>query len=146
MTDIMAAIGLVQMDRYEHMLKVRKDLFELYTNELKNKEWAILPFQKDEIRETSYHLYPLRLKGFTEEQRNEVIVMMAEKGIACNVHFIPLPLFTLYKNLGYKIEDYPNAYEVYANEISLPLYSTLTSENASYVVAELIKCVEKVRK
>lgn len=146
MTDIMAAIGLVQLKRYDNMLKIRKELFELYTKELENKEWAIIPFQKDEIRETSYHLFPLRLKGFTEEQRNEVIMMMAEKGIACNVHFTPLPMFTLYKNLGYRIEDCPNAYEMYANEISLPLYSTLTSENAGYVVTELIKCVEKVRK
>lgn len=142
MTDIMAAIGLVQLNRYEDMLKKRKAIFELYTDRLKDKEWAITPFQKDDIKETSYHLYPLRLKGFTEEQRNRVISDMAKKDIATNVHFTPLPMFTLFKNLGYKIEDYPNAYAQYANEITLPLYSILSLENAEYVVTELIKSVE----
>lgn len=142
MTDIMAAIGLVQLNRYEDMLKKRKAIFELYTDRLKDKEWAVTPFQKDDIKETSYHLYPLRLKGFTEEQRNRVISDMAKKDIATNVHFTPLPMFTLFKNLGYKIEDYPNAYAQYANEITLPLYSILSLENAEYVVTELIRSVE----
>jgi dTDP-4-amino-4,6-dideoxygalactose transaminase len=96
--------------------------------------------------ETSYHLYPLRIKGLKEEQRNEVIKTLAEKNIAVNVHFIPLPMFTLYKSLGYSIEDYPNAYEQYKNEITLPLYSTLLPEDAEYVAKELIKVVEKVNK
>lgn len=146
MTDIMASIGLVQLTRYEDMLKKRAKIFDIYTNVLKNKEWAITPFVKDENMETSYHLYALRIKGFTEEQRSEVIQMMAEKDIATNVHFIPLPMFTVYKNLGYKIEDYPNAYAQYANEITLPVYSKLSLEDAEYVVNELVKCVEKVMK
>ena len=144
MTDIHAAIGVEQLKRYEDMINKRKAIFELYNNELRDKEWAILPFIKDEIRETSYHVYPLRLRGFSEEQRNKVISLMGEMGIATNVHFTPLPMFTLYKKLGYKIEDYPNAYKMYANEISVPVYSILSLENAGIVVTELINCVNKV--
>ncbi|KEI02293.1 DegT/DnrJ/EryC1/StrS family aminotransferase [Clostridium botulinum] len=144
MPDIMAAIGLAQLERYDDMLKKRAAIFEVYTNILKEKEWAIIPEAKNDIMETSYHLYPLRIKGFTDEQRSEVITMMAEKDIAVNVHFIPLPMFTLYKNLGYDINNYPNAYAQYANEITLPVYSTLTLEDAEYVAKELVKYIEKV--
>ena len=145
MTDMQAAIGIVQLERYEKMLDIRKEIFALYDKALANKEWAILPFSKDDTKETSYHLYPLRLKGFTEAERGLVIQELAEMGIATNVHFIPLPMFTLYKNLGYKIEDYPNAYNQYANEITLPLYSTLSLEDADFVVKALINTVEKVK-
>ncbi|EES90766.1 DegT/DnrJ/EryC1/StrS aminotransferase family protein [Clostridium botulinum C] len=144
MPDIMAAIGLAQLERYDDMLKKRAEIFEVYTNILKEKDWAIISEAKNDIMETSYHLYPLRIKGFTDEQRSEVITMMAEKDIAVNVHFIPLPMFTLYKNLGYDIKDYPNAYAQYANEITLPVYSKLTLEDAEYVAKELVKCIEKV--
>lgn len=146
MTDMGAAIGLVQLTRYEDMLRKREAIFDTYTKVLVEKDWAIIPFKKDEIRETSYHLYPLRIKGFNEKQRSEVIKILAEKDIATNVHFKPLPMFTLYKNLGYKIEDYPNAYAQFCNEISLPVYSTLTLEDAEYVAKELVKAVEKVMK
>ena len=146
MTDIMAAIGIVQLERFEKMLGEREQINDIYNSILKDKEWAILPFKKDDISETNYHLYTLRLNGFSEAQRNDVIQMMGEKDIATNVHFMPLPMLTLYKNLGYKIEDCPNAFAQYANEITLPLYSILTPEDAEYVTAELIKCVEKVRK
>lgn len=145
MTDINAAIGLVQLSRYENMLKKRKTIFDIYTNALKGKDWAIIPFEKNDDKVTSYHLYPLRLRGFKEEKRNEVIRTLAEKNIATNVHFTPLPMFTAYKKLGYSIDDYPNAYSQYVNEITLPLYSTLLLEDAEYVVQELIKAVEKVR-
>jgi dTDP-4-amino-4,6-dideoxygalactose transaminase len=146
MTDIQAAIGLVQLKRYENMLKIRKNLFDIYNSKLKNEEWAILPFEKDSNGTvTSYHLYPLRIKGFKESQRDALIQMLADKGIATNVHFMPLPMFTLYKNLGYSIEDYPNAFAQYENEITLPLYSTLSAENAEYVVTELINCVNNIR-
>jgi dTDP-4-amino-4,6-dideoxygalactose transaminase len=144
MTDIMAAIGIVQLERFDEMRKIRKNIHEVYNKVLQEKEWAILPFAKEGNTETCYHLYPLRIKGFSEEQRNGVIQMMAEKDIATNVHFMPLPMLSLYKNLGYKLEDYPNAYGQYANEISLPLYSTLSIEDADYVVNELVNCVEKV--
>lgn len=145
MTDIMASIGIVQLERFDEMISVRKNIFEIYTKALEEKEWAIPPFQKKNGSETCYHLYPLRLKGFSEEERSLVIEKMAEKDIATNVHFIPLPMFSLYKNLGYKIEDYPNAFSQYENEITLPLYSTLSLEDAEYVVKELIKCVESVK-
>ncbi|MBE6044265.1 MAG: DegT/DnrJ/EryC1/StrS aminotransferase family protein [Clostridium thermopalmarium] len=146
MTDISAAIGLVQLERYEDMLSKRRAIFETYNRILGEKDWAILPFSKDENKETSYHLYLLRIKGFSEEQRNLVIKMLAEMDIATNVHYKPLPMFTLYKNLGYKIEDYPNAYAQYVNQITLPVYSILSLEDAEYVATELVKCVEKVLK
>lgn len=144
MTDMQAALGVVQLSRYEEMLGKRRAVFNIYNNALRDKEWAILPFMKDDMKETSYHLYPLRIKGFDEEKRAEVIQLMAQEDIATNVHFIPLPMFSFYKSLGYDIKDYPNAYAQYANEISLPVYSTLTSEDANRVVTELIKNVEKV--
>lgn len=144
MTDILAAIGIVQLERYDDMLKKREMLFDIYTNALSDKEWAVLPFKKDGGTETSYHLYPLGIKGFNEEQRNTLIQTLADMGIATNVHFIPLPMFTLYKGLGYSIDNYPNAYEQYANEITLPLYSTLAPEDAEYVVTELINCTENI--
>lgn len=144
MTDIMSAIGLVQLERYSELLAIRKKNYEIYNEVLKYKEWAMLPFQKDGDTETCYHLYPLRLRGFSEEKRNLVIEKLAEKDIATNVHFIPLPMFTLYKNLGYDIKDYPNAFAQYANEMTLPLYSTLTNEDAEYVAKELVKTVENI--
>ncbi|MGH4123929.1 MAG: DegT/DnrJ/EryC1/StrS family aminotransferase [Clostridium sp.] len=144
MTDINAAIGLAQIARYEGMLTKRRTIFDVYTTALGTKPWAIIPFTKDENKETSYHLYPLRLKGFTEIQRDELIQKLADIGIATNVHFTPLPMFTLYKNLGYSIEDYPNAYNQYANEITLPVYSTLKLEDAQYVVKEVIRCADEI--
>lgn len=143
MTDMQAAIGIVQLRRYENMLQRRREIFNVYTEALKDKNWAILPFDKNEEMESSYHLYPIRIKGFEEVDRDSVIEKLAKKDIATNVHFTPLPMFTLYKNLGYKIEDYPNAYNQYKNEITLPIYSKLTLEDAKYVVDEFIKAVEK---
>lgn len=144
MTDINAAIGLAQLDRYEEMLTKRRAIFDVYTKALGAKQWAIIPFTKDQDKETSYHLYPLRLKGLSEVQRDELIQKLADIGIATNVHFTPLPMFTLYKNLGYSVEDYPNAYNQYANEITLPVYSTLKLEDAEYVACEVIRCVEEI--
>lgn len=144
MTDIMAAIGRVQLRRYNEMLRKRSDVHKVYSTILGTKEWAILPFEKNDELETNYHLYTLRLKDLNEEQRNRVIKMMGEKDIATNVHFMPLPKFTLYKSLGYKLEDYPNAYAQYANEITLPLYSKLSVDDAEYLAKELIECVERI--
>ncbi|KHD38401.1 capsular biosynthesis protein [Clostridium acetobutylicum] len=145
MTDIHAAIGLVQLTRYEDMLKKRAYLTEIYTAALKDRSWAIIPFTKDAEKETSYHLYPLRIKDFTELQRNEVINILAEIGIPTNVHFTPLPMFTYYKTLGYSIKDYPNAYNQYANELTLPLYSSLSVDDAKCIVNEVINAIEKVK-
>lgn len=146
MTDINAAIGLVQLTRYENMRKIRKSIFDLYTDALKDKDWAIVPFEKDDIKENSYHLYSLRLNGFKEEDRNNVIKTLADRDIATNVHFTPLPMFTAYKNLGYSIKDYPNAYAQYANEVTLPSYSMMSLDDAQYVIENVIDVVEKIRK
>lgn len=146
MTDIQAAIGIAQLNRYEEMISKRKSLFSIYNKYFSNKEWAILPFQKNKDKETSYHLYPLRIKGFSEAQRDEAITTLANMGIAVNVHFIPLPMFTLYKKLGYNILDYPNAYAMYSNEITIPLYSVLTLENAEIVATEVINVVDNILK
>lgn len=142
MPDTLAAIGLAQLERYDRMLQKRRKIFEIYSQSLSSKEWAILPFQKESGTETSYHLYPLRIRGLSEDLRDRVIQKMADNGIATNVHFIPLPMFTLYKNLGYSIQDYPNAYHQYANEITLPLYSKLSPKDAAYIAQQLIQCVE----
>lgn len=145
MTDINAAIGRVQLERYEEMLKHRKEIFNVYTRILEKEDFSIIPITEyDEGTESSYHLYPLRIKGFNEEKRNTLIQRLAEKGISTNVHFKPLPMFTLYKNLGYKIEDYPNAYKQYENEISLPVYSTLDLKDVEYIAEELIKEVKNI--
>lgn len=145
MTDMTAAIGLVQLDRYESMLTRRKEIFDIYNEILGKEDFTILPTIKTEDgTETSYHLYLLRIKGFDEEKRNKLVTKMAEKGIATNVHYKPLPMLTLYKNLGYKIEDYPNAYNQYKNEITLPVYSTLTLDKARYVAEELVKSVKEI--
>ena len=145
MTDISAAIGRVQLKRYSDMLKKRKDICNIYNKILGKEDFAILPkFIDEDGTESSYHLYLLRLKGLDEQKRNSIIQAMAEKGIATNVHYKPLPMFTLYKNLGYNIEDYPNAYAQYVNEISLPLYSTLSLEDAEYIAKELVKTVKEL--
>nr|WP_111928258.1 DegT/DnrJ/EryC1/StrS aminotransferase family protein [Clostridium tertium] len=145
MTDINAAIGRAQLTRYEDMLKYRKEIFNTYTRILEKEDFAIIPVTEyGEGTESSYHIYPLRIKGFNEEKRNILIQRLAEKGISTNVHFKPLPMFTLYKNLGYKIEDYPNAYAQYANEISLPVYSTLELSDVEYIAIELIEEVKKL--
>lgn len=146
MTDMQAAIGIAQLERYEEILKHRSKIFEIYNDIIGKEDFAILPFVKNDIKESSYHVYSLRIKGFSEVQRNKVIEKMAELGIATNVHFIPLPMFTLYKNLGYKIEDYPNAYNQYCNEISLPVYSTLSFDDAKIVATELVNCVKDIVK
>lgn len=145
MTDINAAIGRVQLQRYPEMLHKRKEICNIYNSILGKEDFTILPkFIDEDGTESSYHLYLLRLKGFDVEKRNVVIQAMAEKGIATNVHYKPLPMFTLYKNLGYKIEDYPNAYAQYANEISLPVYSTLSLQDAEYIANELVKTLKEI--
>lgn len=144
MTDINAAIGLIQLERYEKMLEQRKAIFSIYNEVLGKEEFAILPFTKDEEgTETSYHLYLLRVKNIDELTRNKIIEDLGGKGIATNVHYKPLPMLTLYKTLGYRIEDYPNAYAQYENEISLPVYSTLNLDDARYVAEEVVESIKK---
>lgn len=134
MPDVNAAIGLAQIRKYEtEILYQRKKIANFYEDFFKHQSWAILPTLKDEKRESCYHLYALRIKNFSEEQRDKMIEKISEKNVAVNVHFIPLPMLSIYKNLGYKIEDYPNAYKQYSCEISLPIYPQLTAEQLEYI-------------
>ena len=137
MTDIMAAIGLAQLKRYPEMLYRRRQIIERYDAALEASEIPVrvLNHYGDE-HSSSGHLYLVRLLGKTLEQRNEVINRMAERGIACNVHYKPLPMMTAYKNLGFDINDYPNAYNQFVNEITLPLHTKLTDEDIDYVISK----------
>lgn len=132
MTDVAAAVGLSQLKRYEGMLQRRKYIIERYNEILKDADVQVLNHY-DDNHESSGHLYLVRLNGKDREFCNKVIEKMAEKEIATNVHYKPLPLLTAYKNLGFKIEDYPNAYNMFKNEITLPLHTCLTDEQVDYV-------------
>ena len=141
MTDIMASIGLVQLQRYDsEILKKKEELvsyYEKYLGDLVDK--IELPIFKNDIKESCKHLYMIRLKNQDEEKRNDIIAKLGENDIATNVHFQPLPLLTAYKNLGFKIEDYPNAYNQYKNEISLPLHDFLSEDDVRYICELLEK-------
>lgn len=134
MTDIMAAIGLKQLERYPAMLQRRKEIIHRYDKAFRPFGVETLEHYGDNYS-SSGHLYMTRIPGISEEQRNEIIVKMAEQGIACNVHYKPMPMMTAYKNMGFDIKDFPNAYMHYANEITLPLHTKLTDENVDYVIA-----------
>ncbi|WP_298485011.1 DegT/DnrJ/EryC1/StrS aminotransferase family protein [uncultured Ruminococcus sp.] len=133
MTDIAAAMGLKQLDRYAGMLERRKDIISRYDAAFVSMGVSVLPHYTSD-HTSSGHLYITRVPGITLEQRNEIIIKMAEAGIACNVHYKPLPMFTAYKQLGFRIEDYPNAYARFENEITLPLHTCLTDEQVEYVI------------
>lgn len=134
MTDVAAAIGLKQFERYPVMLKRRKEIIETYDAAFKPLGVETLDHYNDS-HESSGHLYITRVPGITPEQRNEIIIKMAEQGIACNVHYKPLPMHTAYKKLGFDIADYPNAFAHFANEITLPLHTCLTDEDVAYVIS-----------
>lgn len=141
MTDIMAAIGVTQLDRYPQMLNKRKNLCDVYDNILADSKFIKPVFQTADY-ESSRHLYLLRIEGITPNQRNLLIEKAAENGVATNVHYKPLPMMTAYKNLGFDIADYPNAYAQFANEISLPLNTKMSEDDARYAaetIAELCK-------
>ena len=133
MTDLTAAIGLVQMRRYPAMLARRRQLIGRYNEALKDSSVQVREHYTDEYT-ASGHLYQVRLLGHDADYRNDVINRMAERGIACNVHYKPLPMLTAYKNLGFDINDYPNAYRQFANEITLPLHTRLTDEQVEYII------------
>lgn len=141
MTDIMAGIGLAQMKRYPGMLERRRKIIGKYDAAFKPLGVETLPHYTDNYL-SSGHLYITRVPGITLEQRQEIIVKMAEAGIACNVHYKPLPMMTAYKNLGFDIKDYPNAYEHFVNEITLPLHTKLTDEEVEYVIENYLKIVK----
>ena len=143
MTDIMAAIGLAQMDRYEGLLKRREEIIETYDRALKPLGIQVLDHYGEDHRSTG-HLYLTRIPGIDRETANQIIEKMAEAGIATNVHYKPLPLLTAYKNLGFRMEDYPNAYKQFENEITLPLHTLLSDADVEYVVEKFVECVKEV--
>lgn len=145
MTDIMAAIGLVELERYDAMtLEKRRHIFDTYSAAFATFDWAILPEYRNSERETSYHLYPLRIKGASEQQRDQIIAKIFEKQVSVNVHFIPVPMMSFYTGIGYNVHDYPNTWAHYENEISLPVYFDLTDENLQTVIAAVRTSVEEV--
>ncbi len=145
MTDIQAAIGLVELARYDdENLPARKNIFDHYTKTLAPYEWAQLPVYETEYKITSYHLFPLRIKGITEQQRNKIIEEISKLEVAVNVHFKPVPMMSFYKNKGYDIQNYPVAYDNYKREISLPVYYGLTDKQVDTVLNAVITSVEKV--
>lgn len=143
MTDVSAAIGLAQLGRYPQLLARRKQIIEMYNDGLRGENVQILDHYTKE-RQSSGHLYLVRISGKDERFRNEVITRMGQRGIATNVHYKPLPMHTAYKNLGFNIEDFPNAFEMYKNEITLPLHTRLTDEEVQYVIAAFKKAVTSV--
>lgn len=133
MTDIMASIGIAQLKRYPELLKRRKEIIEKYNEGLADLDVRVLKHYGDDFS-SSGHLYLVRLNGKTREECNKIIIKMAEAGVATNVHYKPLPLLTAYKDLGFDIKDYPNAYAMYENEITLPLHTKLSDEEVEYVI------------
>lgn len=142
MTDIMAAIGLKQLERYPGLLQRRTEIIHRYDAALKPLGVETLTHFGEDYR-SSGHLYITRVPNITEQQRNDIIVKMAEREIACNVHYKPLPMMTAYKTLGFDIEDYPNAYKHYANEITLPLHTKLSDEDVAYVIENFTEILKE---
>lgn len=141
MTDIMAALGLAQMKRYPDILARRKEIIEKYNEGLKKLPVSVLEHFGNDFA-SSGHLYLVRAHDKTREECNKIIEKMAEYGIATNVHYKPLPLLSAYKNQGFDINDYPNAYAMFENEITLPLHTKLTDEEIDYIIDSFVKCVE----
>ena len=143
MTDIMAALGLVQMQRYEGLLKRRQEIVAKFNEGLKGLPVAVLN-HKDADHCSSHHLYLIRLLGKSREETNRVIEQMAERGIATNVHYKPLPMMTAYKALGFDIKDYPNAYHLFENEITFPLHTKLTNEDIDYIISNFVDIIKSL--
>ena len=147
MADVNAAIGLGQIREYKELLQRRKGIFERYIAHFSKFAWAIIPPCSNDDKESSYHIFPLRIKSFEQEtDRDQLITEVSEKGISVNVHFIPMPMLTYFKELGYNIEDHPMAYNNYINEISLPIYPQLTNEQVDLVANTVINAYNKVKK
>jgi dTDP-4-amino-4,6-dideoxygalactose transaminase len=144
MTDIQAAIGLVELGRYQENLERRKAIFAQYDQAFSAHNWAQMPTYQNDQKTSSYHLYQLRIHDCSEAQRDAIIQAIFDHDVAVNVHFQPLPLLTAYKNLGYQIADYPNALDNYSREISLPVYYDLTDAQVQTVIAAVCASVEKI--
>ena len=143
MTDIMAGIGLAQMKRYPELLNRRRQIIERYNVALNPYKVKVLQHYSND-HSSSGHLYLVRVDDITVEQRNDIIVKMAERGIATNVHYKPLPMMSAYKSLGFDIKDYPNAYEQYHNEITLPLHTHLSDDDVEYVISNFIDIISRI--
>jgi dTDP-4-amino-4,6-dideoxygalactose transaminase len=144
MADVNAAIGLAQMREYAKLLEGRKRVFDRYTAAFSKFNWAILPPSKLDGKETSYHIYALRIKNATEQQRDDIIDEIAKKEVAVNVHFIPMPMLSFFKNMGYRMDDYPQAYRNFSHEISLPIYPQLKDEEIDFVIETVVEACKKV--
>lgn len=144
MADVNAAIGLAQIREYDKMLAERKRVFLAYADALSKYDWAIIPTIKKDGRETSYHVFTLRIKGATEAQRDEMISEISKREVAVNVHFIPLPMLTFFHGMGFNIEDFPQSYANFSNEISLPVYPQLTDEMVAQVIDALVEAYNTV--
>jgi dTDP-4-amino-4,6-dideoxygalactose transaminase len=142
MTDIQAAIGLVELGRYQENLDRRKVIFDKYAEAFKSKDWAIIPPYETASKTTSYHLFLLRIKGIDEPTRDAIMQKIFDQDVSVNVHFLPVPTLTAYKKRGYNIEDYPETWNKYQNEITLPVYFNLTDEQVNTVVQAVIQAVE----
>ena len=142
MTDIAAAMGLKQFERYPQMLQKRREIIARYDAALKPLGVEVLNHYNERYQ-SSGHLYLTRIPGITLEQRNEIIIKMAERGVACNVHYKPLPMHTAYKRLGFDIKNYPNAYNRYANEVTLPLHTCLTDDDVEYVIKNYVEVLKE---
>jgi dTDP-4-amino-4,6-dideoxygalactose transaminase len=145
MPDICAAIGLAQIRRYQsELLPEREKMFEQYQLGFEKYDWAMLPSPPEGEGRSSYHLCMLRIRGISEAQRDAVIQRVSERGVGVNVHYIPMPMLTLFKNLGYRVEDYPNTYELYKGEITLPIYNGLSAQQIDYVVETVAQSVQEI--
>ena len=144
MADVNAAIGLAQIRQYDSLLLERKRIYNAYNQALSQYDWAVLPPYIQDGYETSYHVYALRIKGFSEQQRDDLITEIARNEVAVNVHFVPLPMLTYFKSLGYDIADYPNARKHYEHEVSLPVYPQLTDEQVKTVIDMVVKAHDTI--
>jgi dTDP-4-amino-4,6-dideoxygalactose transaminase len=145
MPDICAAIGLIQLKKYENeLLLERRRVFETYSSYFSKYNWAQLPMSEMNGRVTSFHLYPLRILNINEAERDKIIDLITKLGVSVNVHFTPMPMFTLFKSLGYKIDDYPIAYNNYSREISLPIYPQLNEEQIQYIVEAVVLSYQNI--
>lgn len=144
MTDLQAAIGLVELGRYQENLDRRKHIFDLYDNAFAKYEWAITPIHTTPSHVSSYHLYQLRIDHCSEQQRDAIMQVIFDQDVSVNVHFLPLPTLTAYKKRGYTIDDYPQTWDKYHNEISLPVYFNLSDENVETVVKAVVKAVNEI--
>jgi dTDP-4-amino-4,6-dideoxygalactose transaminase len=146
MTDLQAAIGLVELERYQENLDRRKEIFERYDLGFSTSNWALTPLYKTENKISSFHLYQLRIKNITEQQRDAIMQEIFDRDVSVNVHFLPLPTLTAYKKRGYIMADYPETWNKYHNEISLPVYFNLTNEQVETVIQSVIQSVNKILK